>query len=189
MSDHFQIPAGATHVCYTTSTGSVEIIAALSAAEDFENMPGKLRYGTYNASADCFRSLMPEDKAGPCLENRDPAPCRAQIGEHRTMKAEAPVATVQAVPPAPKAPRAPKAPSAAPAAPRAPRAPAVPGEAPARPAAGSKTAAVWDAADALAKELGREPAKAELMAKLPGHNPSTISVQFSAWRKARHQAG
>lgn len=189
MSDHFQIPAGATHVCYTTSTGRVEIIAQVSAASDFKDMRGTLRYGIYHAASDRFQSLMPQDKNDPYLTDRDPTPCRCPINEHRTMKeVERPVATAQAIPPAPKAPRAPKAPSAAPAAPRAPRAPAVPGAAPARPAAGSKTAAVWDAADALAKELGREPAKAELVAKLPGHNPSTISVQFSAWRKARHQA-
>lgn len=188
MSNHFQIPIEATHVCYTTPNGRVEIIAALSAAKDFENMPGKLRYGIYRAGSDKFESLMPEDKTDPCLEDSDPAPCRAQINEHRTMKAELPLlplATEASVPAAPKAPRAPKAPSA----PRVPRAPAAPGEAPARPAAGSKTAAVWDAADALLAKHGREPNKAELLHVLPGHNPSTISVQFSAWRKARHQAG
>lgn len=187
MSNHFEIPAGATHVCYTTSSGRAEIIAAVSAASDFKDMRGTLRYGIYHAASDRFQSLMPADAADPYLEDHEPMPCRAPIQEHRTMKAELPLPPL-ATTTAPAAPKAPRAPKAAPAAPKAPRAPAVPGTAPARPAPGSKTAAVWDAADALVEELGRVPSKAELLAKLPGHNPSTISVQFSAWRKSSSQA-
>jgi hypothetical protein len=200
------IPNGATHCLYTTTGGHTEIIADISARGDFSGR-GKLRFGIYYPASDRFKSLMPEDKDDPYLENREELVTRSPINEHRTMKsygncnpcetreqANAKIKAMQEVakvvqttvpPKAPKLPQIPKAPTVI------PRAPSVIPKAPtaiARPS-GGKTAQVWEAADALVKKLGREPSKKELEQALPGHNTSTISVQFSAWRKNRAASG
>lgn len=55
---------------------------------------------------------------------------------------------------------------------------------PSRPKTGTTTGKVWDAADALQKELGRIPTRQEVMARGRelGINDSTIGVQFGKWR-------
>lgn len=56
--------------------------------------------------------------------------------------------------------------------------------APGRPKPGTTTARVWDFCDTFVNTNGRLPTRAELAAGLNDINPSTLSVQFSHWKKA-----
>ena len=56
-----------------------------------------------------------------------------------------------------------------------------------RPAAGTKTARVWDTADAITREMGRSATCREVRERYTaeGGNPNTANTQYSHW-KADH---
>ena len=84
---------------------------------------------------------------------------------------------------------APKRPPATPAAPKAPKPPRAPGAPATRPAAGTSTGKVWEAADAVhAKDpdLRGKELKAAVMAACAelGINAGTCNVQFGKWKSS-----
>ncbi len=58
-----------------------------------------------------------------------------------------------------------------------------------RPAAGTKTARVWDTADAITREMGRSATCREVRERYTaeGGNPNTANTQYSHW-KADHDS-
>lgn len=181
---HPPIPAGATWIEYSTSTAA--IMMPISELHSLRGFRGKIRFGKLRYEED-FISLMPGE-VGNITRWKDGVTIFAEGNSPAELKAKAKAAAErverQNNPPEHVKEAFAKQAAARRAAP-GPRPGDIPGKIQCgvkKPTEG-KTAEVWAACDALLKELGRCPSKAEAVAKLPAVNPGTVGTQHSAWRR------
>ncbi len=157
------MPTGATHLEYATSTTA--IVAPVTMLGDFMAFRGTIRFGRLRYG-DTFVSMMPGEE-----------------GEKGSGEKEVVIK---------QAPKPPKAPAPAQSSPSAAVKPTSSAKV-SRPAAGSKTARVWDLADSLAPKININGGnlKVEVLsaAAKEGINGGTANTQFSAWRRFQAQEG